>query len=502
MFKSPETKVKLDRLILFFSNDPAAKLLKADYAAYVIYFLNQNYKVDSNLSFPQSDLQSRLNRFLDYVHETEPEVLCDKAQNYLTKWSTGDTRWLRRNFDARFDEPVYELTPHTEDVLKFLLDALDRTLGFVGTESRLTRIIETLSDIVVRGSSDPVRRLKFLEEEKAQIEAEIDAIRSGKEVQTHTPTALRERFSDVVSDLISLQGDFRAVEESFKNITRDVQKRQNENAAERGSILGFALEAEDELNEGDQGTSFRAFVRLLLSQNQQDDLQQMIRQLDEIKELASQLGGKRRIKRMISSLSAEAEKVQRTTRRLSSTLRRLLDQRTNSSRMHLASVIREIQTNAVRAADVPPDFGMDMFADPPIANFMDRPAWTAPVQFETSEITTNEPDDDERMLAFKQLAELQRLDWASMRHNIRAMKNRGDTFTLGELTEEFPVEGGSVEVLGYMQLAHDEGHEVDETTTELIRIATADENEDGFVEVPTVRFAAPSDVENEVLANE
>ena len=96
------------------------------------------------------------------------------------------------------------------------MEALDRSLGFVGTESRLTRIIETLSDIVVRGSSDPVRRLDFLENEKTRIENEIRSIQLGDKVETHSPTALRERFSDVVSDLISLQGDFRAVEEASK----------------------------------------------------------------------------------------------------------------------------------------------------------------------------------------------------------------------------------------------------------------------------------------------
>lgn len=86
--------MKLERLIVFFSSDPAAKLLKADSAPYVTYFLNQTYKVESNLSLSQSDLQSRLTRFLERLHETEPDVLCDSAQNYLTKWSTGDTLLL------------------------------------------------------------------------------------------------------------------------------------------------------------------------------------------------------------------------------------------------------------------------------------------------------------------------------------------------------------------------------------------------------------------------
>ena len=494
--------MKLERLILFFSSDPSAKLLKADSAPYVIYFLNQTYKVESNLSLPQSDLQSRLTRFLENLHETEPDVLCDVAQNYLTKWSTGDTRWLRRNFDSQFDEPVYELTPHTEDVFKFLMEALDRSLGFVGTESRLTRIIETLSDIVVRGSSDPVRRLDFLENEKARIENEIKSIQLGHKVETHSPTALRERFSDVVSDLISLQGDFRAVEESFKTITRDVQKRQNESGDERGSILGFALEAEDELNDGDQGTSFRAFVRLLLSQNQQDELDSMIRQLDDIGELANQLDGKQRIKRMIASLSAEAEKVQRTTRRLSSTLRRLLDQRTNSSRMHLANVLRKIQAGAVRASDNPPNIGIELPGDVSISNFMDRPMWTAPVQFETSEISSAEPDDDERMLAFRQLAELQRLDWDSMRTNIHEMRELLPEFTLGQLVEQFPIESGAVEALGYIQLAHDAGFEVDDTSTEVIHVCSSDDDQGTFIEIPLVHFQDKSQTKEEAFTNE
>ena len=56
-----------------------------------------------------------------------------------------------------------------------------------------------------------------------------------------------------------------AVEESFKSITRHVQKRQAESLHSRGDILGFALDAEDKLKDQDQGTSFQAFVRLILT---------------------------------------------------------------------------------------------------------------------------------------------------------------------------------------------------------------------------------------------
>jgi len=159
----------------------------------------------------------------------------------------------------------------------------------------------------------------------------------------YSPTAIRERFGDVVSDLGSLQGDFRSVEDAFRDITRAVQERQSETDSTRGEILGFALDAEDTLKSQDQGISFDAFVRVLLSPRKQDELETIVQQLNEIEILADQVDGLRRIRGMMGSLSDEAEKVLRTTRRLSSTLRRLLDTRARAGRARLATVLREIR---------------------------------------------------------------------------------------------------------------------------------------------------------------
>jgi hypothetical protein len=124
--------VKLERLITFFSSNPSAKLLRAQNAAYIIYFLHQHFKVAGNIATLHSTLQQQLTHYLHELHEVEPEVLCDRPEIYLNAWSTGETRWLRRYFDAQHAESVYQLTPHSEDVLTFLTEVLDRTLGFVG----------------------------------------------------------------------------------------------------------------------------------------------------------------------------------------------------------------------------------------------------------------------------------------------------------------------------------------------------------------------------------
>lgn len=462
--------MKLEHLITFFSTNPSAKLLRAQHAPYIVDFLHQHFKRAGNLTSLHSVLQQQLNHYLEGLHETEPEILRERADTYLNAWSTGESRWLRRFFDSQHSESVYQLTPHTEDVLTFLTGLLEKGLGFVGTESRLSRIIATLSDIVVRGSGDPGRRMKFLQAEQSRIEVEIRSIQAGNAVETHSPTAIRERFADAVSDLVSLQGDFRAVEDSFKEITRGVQKRQAETFDSRGTILGFALDAEEELKSQDQGASFDAFVKLVLSQSQQDALEQMIAQLDEITELAGQVEGKQRVQGMIAGLSSEAEKVLRVTRRLNASLRRLLDTRSTSSRMRISELLGEIRAIAARRAEDPPDIGITVLSELNLLNVHQRTFWEPPLRFEELKLSNMEQSDDDRLLAFKHLAEMQRLDWESMRSNISHALSGVDQVPLGQLLNDHPPHGGPLEVLGYIQLAHEDHHFVDTAATETVEI--------------------------------
>ena len=105
-------------------------------------------------------------------------------------------------------------------------------------------------------------------------------------------------------------------------------------------------------------------------------------------------------------------------------------------------------------------------------------------------------------MAFRQLAELQRLDWESMRTNIRKMQGQLPTFTLGQLVEQFPIESGAVEALGYIQLAHDENFDVDETSTEIIHVCSSDDERGSYIEVPMIHFRDKSQPQEEAFANE
>jgi hypothetical protein len=93
------------------------------------------------------------------------------------------------------------------------------------------------------------------------------------------------------------------------------------------------------------------------------------------------------------------------------------------------------------------------------------------------------------MMAFKHLAEMQRLDWETMRANIAAALAVADQISLPDLLAEHRATGGALEVLGYIQIAHDDGHRVDKDELEIVEIQSDAENETSRpFEVPKVVF--------------
>jgi hypothetical protein len=58
-----------------------------------------------------------------------------------------------------------------------------------------------------------------------------------------------------------------------------------------------------------------------------------------------------------------------------------------------------------------------------------------------------------------------------MRRNIKLITQEQGASSISELLERFPIQTGTVELLGYLQIAHDDGHTIDrEQTIELTTV--------------------------------
>ena len=121
---------------------------------------------------------------------------------------------------------------------------------------------------------------------------------------------------------------------------------------------------------------------------------------------------------------------------------------------------------AAQRSETPPvDVGIDVEVEIEIQCPMDRPFWAATEPFDDVELQTVEVDAKQKAAAFEQLMAMERIDWAAMRRNISSVTDAGVQVSLPELLERFPIRSGAIEVLGYMQIAFDDGHLIDRSVT-------------------------------------
>ncbi len=488
-------------LLLHFDSSPAIRLLRATNAPYVIAFLHSQFKQSGTITVPHSELLPALGSFQEDLQQDFPDALRDKPETYLADWCSRDKLWLHRFLEAGRDEPTYQLTSHSEDVIEFLDQSLRREIGFVGTESRLRLVLKTLEQLVVSASHDPTVHLEELHRQKSVIEEKIAKIESGEEVAAFSPTRIREEFNLAVTMLKELQRDFRAVEDRFKEITQDVQQKQLQGMDTRGGILSDAMDAEDALREDDQGVSFYEFFKLIQSTDQQRQLRAVIQQLNEMQELAEQKEGLQAIRRMMPQLLSEAAKVTQTERRLSSTLQRLLDAQAHHERQRVAELLREIRGLAAAMSSDPPKDEVAVEIDECIQlhSPVSRQFWTEPTEFETIDLTEHVDDADRRDDMFREFAQLHCIDFRGMRSLIQESALRRGSVTLGELLEASPPQSGVMDVLGYLQIASEDGHIIDRDLPEELVIPCAmQEHRTLVVTVPRVTFVAQTPSKSQI----
>jgi len=445
--KDHRCSMSLASLQQFFDTSPVMHLLRSPHAAWILDFLHQQFKLSGQLTQSHASLVASLESQLLTVAPNQPQLVPDasptllsatqRAEAYLATWSSADCGWLKRFIDSHSSEPSYQLTSATEVALAFALKA-SRPVAVVGTRSHLRSVLRLLSEVV-----------------QEQGDAEM----------------AREQFSLAVSQLEQLTSQFREVEEHFKSIAQGIQQRLLAATSSRGDIVQFALDAEEILKTGEQGRSFFEFLRLVHNPDSQARIAQLVTQVTQLEALADRQEEMQSIRTMIPRLLAEAEKILRTTQHLSQTLRRLLDARSTRHHQQLSQVLRDIRAQAAALSRFPPrDVSLEVEAEIEIRLPCDRPLWSQAEPFADVPLQLAEIDPLEQALATQQLLALERIDWQTLRRNISLLTQQQAETTLSQLLERFPLQSGTIELLAYLQIAHEDGHTID--TSRQIQIAT------------------------------
>ena len=428
---------------------PAWRLLLADSAPLVASFLHQCYLLPNVRTLSRPEILSRLEDALFAVREVAgPESYPREAADYLEEWASDERGWLRKYYPLDSDLPHYDITPATEKALEWLASLEER--AFIGTSSRLLTIVEILRQMAEGSETDPEARVRELERRKADIEAEIGRVREGR-LDLLDETELRERFLQVEATARGLLSDFRAVEQNFRRLDREVREKVATWEGSKGELLAEVFGERDAISDSDQGRSFRAFWDFLMSASRQDELTRLLEKVFSL-EAVERLRPDRRLLRIHYDWLEAGEVAQRTVARLSEQLRRFLDEAVWIENRRIMEIVRSIEQKALalrgrmgeRAVALLEDSRLDLRLP------LERPLHRPPVRTRIRDLPLLPGEGEVSTdLLFSQIF----VDRGRLERQLDRLLAQRSPLSLGEVLETSPLTRGLSELVVYLVIA-------------------------------------------------
>jgi uncharacterized protein (UPF0297 family) len=475
---------QIDNLL---NNSISVKLVRANNAPIIIGFLFTTFKAAQRSIINGVELESKLR---DFIESNENEVFTDhddlesRAKRYLDTWA--DQGFLRK-FPDDNGETQFELSTDTEKAFQWI-ENLNKK-DFIGTESRFKDIFNKLQDIVENTMDSPIQKVKELEKKKKEIEEEIRQIKITQSVNTFNPTQIKERFYEIERIARELLSDFKQVEQNFKDIIRTIYEKQADRTYTKGQIVGYALDAIEDLKQKDQGRSFYGFWQFLINEKKQEELKLLV---DKVYHLLDEKGiqhdDDKLLRRIKSQLYAAGKKVIESNKQLSSRLSKILSETNLAEHRKAMEIIAEVRHLALRLLDNPPKAEGFITIDeyPEVNLVMNRPLTEDPHEAEM----INHPSD----IAFSDLSNVDvnslfnsfAINRAELENNITTLLKKQKQISLKEILEYYPVQKGLGEVLTYLSIASNSNkHIISEAEDELVPI---NQKQTRFIKIPQVIY--------------
>lgn len=440
------------------------KLLRSGNAAMCITFLYRQFREQNRISIPFDELCYSLADYLvslNYLDTEAAEMGLDylgqdyqeRATLYLNKWAGEDSRFVLINLDEKTHTPYVTLSKHTEKVFQALEVLKDR--DFVATESKFLDLFDKVKELVTRSISDPAQRLAELEKQKKEIEAEIKAIKKGQNPDTLETYQVKSRWNEIHKLSNELMGDFREVEENFKEIYKHISRRHADAQLTKGQLLKLTFDALEELKNNDQGKSFYAFWEFLMDDSQQEEFARMCEQMYDILDGHGVQYEGRSLRRLKHILHAAGRKVLETNELLGYKLSRIVVEKEKSNRRKTQQIINQILQQALQQSDRDEKSTSFISVDhrPEIYLPLERKPGDKPMVHdfavlpETAALSLNELTD------LQKLVDEDFIDKKKLLDNISGMLKRKSQVSLKEVVEKHGCERGLAELLTYVSLA-------------------------------------------------
>ncbi|MET3919931.1 DUF3375 domain-containing protein [Arthrobacter sp. UYEF20] len=370
------------------------------------------------------------------------------AAEYLDDWAAPERAWLRKYYITGQDEPRYDLTAASEDVVRWVESLRGR--DFVATQSRLTSIFAVLKALVQQSETDPEVRLAELQRQRDGIDAEMQRIRDGNVRVMSAPEAL-DHFQQLTALAKDLLSDFREVEQNFRRLDRQVREQIATWDGSQGELLASIFANQQDISSSLQGRTFQGFWDYLMSPQLRTELRDLLQRATQIEAL-SRLDNLHTVTNLHQDWLPAVEQTQATVRQLSQQMRRLLDDKVFLENKRIMQLIRRIESGALGTREAPPS-GVFMDVAAPsvdVALPFERPLYepSRKVMVDDDVVAADDTDVDAGAL-FSQF----HVDTERLKSNIDAVLAHAEQATLADITDAYPLSQGLAEIVAYYQLA-------------------------------------------------
>ncbi len=436
--------------------NPAWKLLCSDNAPLVISFLHLTFIKPNARDLLQTELIVKLDDFLYQLQLEQGEDAFPKsAYAYLEDWSHNDRGWLRKFYPDNANEPAFDLTPATEKAIVWLETLQEKQ--FVGTESRLLSLFDLLRQIVFGTDESPANRIAELEEQRAVIDRQIEAIKQG-DLSIMGASAVKDRFMQFNQISRELLGDFRQIEQNFRNLDQKVREEIATWEGSKGQLLETVFGEQDAIADTDQGKTFNAFWDFLMSSQSQQELDELLSKVFNLEAVLS-LNPDQRLKNIHYDWLEVGEQTQKMVQKLSSQLYRFLDNQVYLENKQLMIKLDEILNKAMQAKPLL----VDDLHSKKLAKFtnlelpkidlsfpMERKLFNPPIK---QDLQTEVVADSGEQVVVDSLFTENFVDEIQLKQQITKLLQTKNQISLAEVLLEHPLKLGVAELVGYLSIA-------------------------------------------------
>lgn len=487
------TSENIEQLIL---TSPALQMLRLRNAGWVLPFLYAVFKETHRTVIREEQLITLLAETLtqhgegvEDLEEARIEFGEDeesRSRKYLLNWVQ---KRILQDFPDTEGNTNYQLSAYTEKAFQWMQN-LQLGQHHVGTESRFKMLFTSLRDMVENTEDDKEKKLQILKDRRAEIDKEIKALELGVAPIRYNNAQVQERLDLFIKLCYELIGDFREVEDNFKQIHRSIVEQHTKAEQNKGAIVGFAFESYDALRGSNQGKSFYAFWDFLISRNGQEEWRNLTEQLLQLladRELEADTVFLQNIK---SFLLEQGKAVYDANDKMAEKLSRIITEKEIARHRrlrHQISSIKELIFEVMEEEHI--EAGIEFKEPTEIKILMDR---KLVLEEKKTGGTLKQP-----MAATEKIADVERfnrllnttfIDKKILWDKVEQVLETKQTATLKEIIEATSLENGLAEVISYYSFLKEKSKRVQivGNAVELIRI---NDTATKFLEVPYLLFS-------------